>query len=59
MDKTAGGKVETDDRMGETRLSEQARERVMLSLIHYSAPTRLLGITYAVYCLKKKKNTNS
>src|SRR5674536_396060 len=27
-----------------------------LSLIHISEPTRLLSISYAVFCLKKKKN---
>eukprot|EP00658_Telonema_sp_P-2_P057317 TRINITY_DN45767_c0_g1_i1.p1 TRINITY_DN45767_c0_g1~~TRINITY_DN45767_c0_g1_i1.p1 ORF type:complete len:232 (+),score=41.25 TRINITY_DN45767_c0_g1_i1:128-823(+) len=30
-----------------------------LSLIHISEPTRLLSISYAVFCLKKKKNTNN
>eukprot|EP00658_Telonema_sp_P-2_P037371 TRINITY_DN26880_c0_g1_i2.p1 TRINITY_DN26880_c0_g1~~TRINITY_DN26880_c0_g1_i2.p1 ORF type:complete len:165 (-),score=54.32 TRINITY_DN26880_c0_g1_i2:60-554(-) len=29
-----------------------------LSLIHISEPTRLLSISYAVFCLKKKKNKN-
>eukprot|EP00658_Telonema_sp_P-2_P052537 TRINITY_DN40767_c0_g1_i1.p1 TRINITY_DN40767_c0_g1~~TRINITY_DN40767_c0_g1_i1.p1 ORF type:complete len:127 (+),score=20.03 TRINITY_DN40767_c0_g1_i1:76-456(+) len=29
---------------------------VLLSLIHISEPTRLLSISYAVFCLKKKKN---
>ena len=28
-----------------------------LSLIHISEPTRLGMISYAVFCLKKKKNT--
>ena len=28
---------------------------LMLSLIHISEPTRLLSISYAVFCLKKKK----
>src|SRR5678816_4805730 len=28
-----------------------------LSLIHISEPTRLLSISYAVFCLKKKKQT--
>eukprot|EP00658_Telonema_sp_P-2_P011369 TRINITY_DN14321_c0_g2_i1.p2 TRINITY_DN14321_c0_g2~~TRINITY_DN14321_c0_g2_i1.p2 ORF type:complete len:118 (+),score=35.05 TRINITY_DN14321_c0_g2_i1:474-827(+) len=28
-----------------------------LSLIHISEPTRLLSISYAVFCLKKKKMT--
>eukprot|EP00658_Telonema_sp_P-2_P075807 TRINITY_DN6557_c0_g1_i4.p1 TRINITY_DN6557_c0_g1~~TRINITY_DN6557_c0_g1_i4.p1 ORF type:complete len:107 (+),score=11.60 TRINITY_DN6557_c0_g1_i4:690-1010(+) len=35
---------------------------VALSLIHISEPTRLLSISYAVFCLKKKKKnkeTNS
>src|SRR5665254_29533 len=27
----------------------------LLSLIHISEPTRLLSISYAVFCLKKKK----
>src|SRR5678816_2926128 len=30
----------------------------MLSLIHISEPTRLLSISYAVFCLKKKKTQN-
>eukprot|EP00658_Telonema_sp_P-2_P054810 TRINITY_DN43598_c0_g1_i1.p1 TRINITY_DN43598_c0_g1~~TRINITY_DN43598_c0_g1_i1.p1 ORF type:complete len:589 (-),score=102.29 TRINITY_DN43598_c0_g1_i1:21-1787(-) len=30
-----------------------------LSLIHISEPTRLLSISYAVFCLKKKNNTRS
>eukprot|EP00658_Telonema_sp_P-2_P063359 TRINITY_DN52096_c0_g1_i1.p1 TRINITY_DN52096_c0_g1~~TRINITY_DN52096_c0_g1_i1.p1 ORF type:complete len:255 (+),score=109.34 TRINITY_DN52096_c0_g1_i1:119-883(+) len=30
--------------------------RLELSLIHISEPTRLLSISYAVFCLKKKKN---
>src|SRR5678816_1519772 len=42
--------------------SAQARslsERcIYLSLIHISEPTRLLSISYAVFCLKKKKKTN-
>src|SRR5674536_295505 len=29
--------------------------RFSLSLIHISEPTRLLSISYAVFCLKKKK----
>eukprot|EP00825_Cyclidium_porcatum_P006429 TRINITY_DN13195_c0_g1_i3.p3 TRINITY_DN13195_c0_g1~~TRINITY_DN13195_c0_g1_i3.p3 ORF type:complete len:102 (-),score=2.01 TRINITY_DN13195_c0_g1_i3:64-369(-) len=31
---------------------------LQLSLIHISEPTRLGMISYAVFCLKKKKNTN-
>eukprot|EP00658_Telonema_sp_P-2_P056162 TRINITY_DN44648_c0_g1_i1.p2 TRINITY_DN44648_c0_g1~~TRINITY_DN44648_c0_g1_i1.p2 ORF type:complete len:114 (-),score=54.00 TRINITY_DN44648_c0_g1_i1:21-362(-) len=30
-------------------------EALELSLIHISEPTRLLSISYAVFCLKKKK----
>ena len=30
-------------------------ELLELSLIHISEPTRLLSISYAVFCLKKKK----
>src|SRR5678816_4818943 len=35
----------------------EARRRTVqrLSLIHISEPTRLLSISYAVFCLKKKK----
>ena len=32
---------------------------VLLSLIHISEPTRLLSISYAVFCLKKKKKKNN
>eukprot|EP00658_Telonema_sp_P-2_P049352 TRINITY_DN37526_c0_g1_i1.p2 TRINITY_DN37526_c0_g1~~TRINITY_DN37526_c0_g1_i1.p2 ORF type:complete len:107 (+),score=38.54 TRINITY_DN37526_c0_g1_i1:37-357(+) len=32
-----------------------AKLMVALSLIHISEPTRLLSISYAVFCLKKKK----
>eukprot|EP00658_Telonema_sp_P-2_P016736 TRINITY_DN16486_c0_g1_i2.p1 TRINITY_DN16486_c0_g1~~TRINITY_DN16486_c0_g1_i2.p1 ORF type:complete len:164 (-),score=45.79 TRINITY_DN16486_c0_g1_i2:12-503(-) len=31
----------------------------MLSLIHISEPTRLLSISYAVFCLKKKKKKSN
>ncbi len=30
-----------------------------LSLIHISEPTRLLSISYAVFCLKKKKQDDT
>ena len=30
-----------------------------LSLIHISEPTRLLSISYAVFCLKKKKKNSN
>eukprot|EP00658_Telonema_sp_P-2_P051067 TRINITY_DN39083_c0_g1_i1.p1 TRINITY_DN39083_c0_g1~~TRINITY_DN39083_c0_g1_i1.p1 ORF type:complete len:103 (+),score=26.44 TRINITY_DN39083_c0_g1_i1:227-535(+) len=44
------------------KLREEARDErmacvrpiVVLSLIHISEPTRLLSISYAVFCLKKK-----
>src|SRR5678816_4962418 len=34
---------------------EPTVDRGNLSLIHISEPTRLLSISYAVFCLKKKK----
>eukprot|EP00658_Telonema_sp_P-2_P003711 TRINITY_DN1138_c0_g1_i8.p1 TRINITY_DN1138_c0_g1~~TRINITY_DN1138_c0_g1_i8.p1 ORF type:complete len:107 (-),score=5.25 TRINITY_DN1138_c0_g1_i8:12-332(-) len=34
-----------------------SRQCSRLSLIHISEPTRLLSISYAVFCLKKKKKT--
>ena len=34
-------------------------EYIDLSLIHISEPTRLLSISYAVFCLKKKKKNNN
>eukprot|EP00658_Telonema_sp_P-2_P006595 TRINITY_DN12494_c0_g1_i6.p1 TRINITY_DN12494_c0_g1~~TRINITY_DN12494_c0_g1_i6.p1 ORF type:complete len:924 (-),score=217.68 TRINITY_DN12494_c0_g1_i6:31-2679(-) len=42
------------DRHGSTEEDPGWRE-VHLSLIHISEPTRLLSISYAVFCLKKKK----
>src|SRR5664279_6020454 len=33
-----------------------AREALVLSLIHISEPTRRTPISYAVFCLKKKKH---
>eukprot|EP00658_Telonema_sp_P-2_P063298 TRINITY_DN5202_c0_g1_i4.p1 TRINITY_DN5202_c0_g1~~TRINITY_DN5202_c0_g1_i4.p1 ORF type:complete len:125 (+),score=40.13 TRINITY_DN5202_c0_g1_i4:140-514(+) len=36
-------------------LSDEATVESSLSLIHISEPTRLLSISYAVFCLKKKK----
>eukprot|EP00658_Telonema_sp_P-2_P018387 TRINITY_DN17216_c0_g1_i4.p1 TRINITY_DN17216_c0_g1~~TRINITY_DN17216_c0_g1_i4.p1 ORF type:complete len:104 (-),score=17.30 TRINITY_DN17216_c0_g1_i4:32-343(-) len=32
---------------------------IALSLIHISEPTRLLSISYAVFCLKKKKKLHN
>src|SRR5450756_3081145 len=40
-----------------TRLPDHARRPRHLSLIHISEPTRLGMISYAVFCLKKKKKT--
>src|SRR5678816_4733716 len=36
-------------------VAERAGHVGVLSLIHISEPTRLLSISYAVFCLKKKK----
>ena len=36
-------------------LNDIGRDGWELSLIHISEPTRLLSISYAVFCLKKKK----
>src|SRR5665254_29522 len=42
--------------VGAARQRRAARQEVHeLSLIHISEPTRLLSISYAVFCLKKKK----
>eukprot|EP00658_Telonema_sp_P-2_P084808 TRINITY_DN9517_c0_g1_i3.p1 TRINITY_DN9517_c0_g1~~TRINITY_DN9517_c0_g1_i3.p1 ORF type:complete len:102 (+),score=16.77 TRINITY_DN9517_c0_g1_i3:99-404(+) len=38
-----------------TFLYSLVRGPLKLSLIHISEPTRLLSISYAVFCLKKKK----
>ena len=35
------------------------KDVINLSLIHISEPTRLLSISYAVFCLKKKKNLHT
>eukprot|EP00658_Telonema_sp_P-2_P073199 TRINITY_DN62260_c0_g1_i1.p1 TRINITY_DN62260_c0_g1~~TRINITY_DN62260_c0_g1_i1.p1 ORF type:complete len:187 (-),score=71.23 TRINITY_DN62260_c0_g1_i1:24-584(-) len=43
--------LEHEQAMDELRLQHQQE----LSLIHISEPTRLLSISYAVFCLKKKK----
>src|SRR5674536_364629 len=47
---------ESVDRHEQTGL---LRERLPLSLIHISEPTRLLSISYAVFCLKKKNTTHA
>ena len=38
-----------------TKLSETSPMPICLSLIHISEPTRRRGISYAVFCLKKKR----
>ena len=57
-----GNMVESSDKVAdETTTKKQptalqrAAQAVDLSLIHISEPTRLLSISYAVFCLKKKK----
>ena len=40
-----------------TGFSSMILSLLRLSLIHISEPTRLLSISYAVFCLKKKKPT--
>ncbi|VTU60807.1 putative PTS system IIA component [Lactobacillus rhamnosus GG] [Lacticaseibacillus rhamnosus] len=35
----------------------ESLEMITLSLIHISEPTRLRRISYAVFCLKKKKQS--
>src|SRR5450756_2714967 len=40
-------------------IGEDALSRYLLSLIHISEPTRLGMISYAVFCLKKKKHVHS
>src|SRR5678815_430016 len=42
-------------RLGLGASDGELREKIRLSLIHISEPTRLLSISYAVFCLKKKK----
>eukprot|EP00658_Telonema_sp_P-2_P064253 TRINITY_DN53181_c0_g1_i1.p1 TRINITY_DN53181_c0_g1~~TRINITY_DN53181_c0_g1_i1.p1 ORF type:complete len:147 (-),score=32.51 TRINITY_DN53181_c0_g1_i1:90-530(-) len=42
-----------------TLLDRDTYIHILLSLIHISEPTRLLSISYAVFCLKKKKTKNN
>ena len=39
---------------GQLKSVEDCKAQINLSLIHISEPTRLLSISYAVFCLKKK-----
>eukprot|EP00658_Telonema_sp_P-2_P025032 TRINITY_DN2007_c0_g1_i10.p1 TRINITY_DN2007_c0_g1~~TRINITY_DN2007_c0_g1_i10.p1 ORF type:complete len:165 (-),score=49.44 TRINITY_DN2007_c0_g1_i10:16-510(-) len=50
----ADGDVDRQDAL----LQIIAASAYTLSLIHISEPTRLLSISYAVFCLKKKKKKN-
>ncbi len=43
----------------EDHIVADADELMGLSLIHISEPTRLLSISYAVFCLKKKKTNKN
>ena len=40
------------------KMVDGSQRIVVLSLIHISEPTRLLSISYAVFCLKKKTYTH-
>eukprot|EP00658_Telonema_sp_P-2_P064054 TRINITY_DN52924_c0_g1_i1.p2 TRINITY_DN52924_c0_g1~~TRINITY_DN52924_c0_g1_i1.p2 ORF type:complete len:101 (+),score=44.98 TRINITY_DN52924_c0_g1_i1:108-410(+) len=46
-------KTDTDKPSSKLKVEPKPTEPV-LSLIHISEPTRLLSISYAVFCLKKK-----
>ena len=48
-------KDENDPMPGLAESVGHVRGVMALSLIHISEPTRLLSISYAVFCLKKKK----
>src|SRR5678815_5163043 len=50
-------KLENYDSHKKTNNIRGISVRYLLSLIHISEPTRLLSISYAVFCLKKKKKT--
>ena len=55
-------KVSFDLKESQPNYDEQIRRlsrEMELSLIHISEPTRLLSISYAVFCLKKKKKKKS
>src|SRR5450756_2400971 len=57
MTMNAGRKVKTKSTSVEGKVNSQPAtlSRITLSLIHISEPTRLGMISYAVFCLKKKK----
>src|SRR5678815_3048607 len=47
-----------DSYFGMPQITLQQLNIPVLSLIHISEPTRLLSISYAVFCLKKKTTNN-
>eukprot|EP00658_Telonema_sp_P-2_P038891 TRINITY_DN27823_c0_g1_i6.p1 TRINITY_DN27823_c0_g1~~TRINITY_DN27823_c0_g1_i6.p1 ORF type:complete len:220 (+),score=51.68 TRINITY_DN27823_c0_g1_i6:138-797(+) len=51
---------ECEQAMEHAKVQRECNQELLqqLSLIHISEPTRLLSISYAVFCLKKKKITN-
>ena len=55
--RVVGRRIEYFEEVESTN-SEALRLALELSLIHISEPTRLLSISYAVFCLKKKKQKN-
>eukprot|EP00831_Metopus_contortus_P031817 TRINITY_DN25860_c0_g1_i1.p1 TRINITY_DN25860_c0_g1~~TRINITY_DN25860_c0_g1_i1.p1 ORF type:complete len:139 (-),score=22.17 TRINITY_DN25860_c0_g1_i1:53-469(-) len=63
LDSDQQGKVIIDNKIGTKHKRGCACQQffciiLKLSLIHISEPTRPLYISYAVFCLKKKKKTN-
>src|SRR5678816_3468064 len=48
-------RIESEILRREAILEVKEGAELKLSLIHISEPTRLLSISYAVFCLKKKK----
>src|SRR5678815_2830113 len=55
LDQAGQDVVDVADRKRIVRAVVAHRAVGSLSLIHISEPTRLLSISYAVFCLKKKK----
>src|SRR5678815_5792910 len=51
----AGGSPDLSPLVGDIVSTSPLYTGLILSLIHISEPTRLLSISYAVFCLKKKK----
>eukprot|EP00658_Telonema_sp_P-2_P082843 TRINITY_DN8831_c0_g1_i5.p1 TRINITY_DN8831_c0_g1~~TRINITY_DN8831_c0_g1_i5.p1 ORF type:complete len:748 (-),score=93.33 TRINITY_DN8831_c0_g1_i5:110-2353(-) len=55
VDDTEGGVVSGEGTTSGSTQTVVTQPYISLSLIHISEPTRLLSISYAVFCLKKKK----